>query len=143
MHQILCPFQAGGGCTLQALSGYNSIHVMEGEKTPGCGEIWDEFALKRVQDQSWEAGAAGTGEQGASGHLPLAAGGAEHHRCAWENSGDADRLWLRRFCGRGYNQHSVQGNKPCFHVCQVSAVLNHPSLLRAVLQEPLQSLHTS
>lgn len=85
------------------------------------------FALKRVQDQSWG------GEQGGSGHLPrfpLAAGGAEHHRSAWENSGDADRLWLRSFSGRGYNQHSVCSlTSPAFMSarCQLCSATPHCS----------------
>lgn len=80
-----------------------------------------------------EAGAAGRGEQGASGHLPwfpLAAGGAKHHRSAWEISGDAERLWLRRFYARGHNQHSVcRLTSPAFMSarCQLCPATTHCS----------------
>lgn len=48
-----------------------------------------------------EAGATGRGEKGGGCHLgslELADGGAEHHRSAWETSGDATRLCLRGVC---------------------------------------------
>jgi len=112
------------GSAWSQLPGTAKLSLKGVQEQPPALQSQQQTVLARLEQQGEERREVGT----RSGSLGLVDGGAEHDRSAWEISGDAIRLQLRRFCDRGYNQQSVRSlTSPTFTFarCQLCSAIVH------------------